>query len=79
MNVGFEIEETHGRDRPGTVSIIARMSDRLADLDFRSGTQMNPDSYKKLFSTDLFFDFISDLAGKNIKWGMPQDSGRRFQ
>jgi|SRR3990167_2134233 len=72
MNGGFEIEESRNQDKPGTVSISARMSDRLADLDFRKGVQMNPDSYKKVFSDDLFFDFISDLVGKKLNWGLPR-------
>lgn len=72
MNGGFEIEESHDEKMPGTVTILANMTDRLADLEQRNGIQTNLDSHQRLFSGDEFFEFVPDLASKVLEWPGPK-------
>src|SRR3990167_4516558 len=64
MNGGFEIEEARNQDRPGTVTITSKLSDRISDLAIRKGLQMSLDSHQKLFATDTFFRFVADLSSR---------------
>lgn len=70
MNGSWHIEERRPLDGQGagTLTVRTRCTDRLAGLDQRRGIQPNLASHQALYSGDRFFQFVGQLAYRNVVW-----------